>query len=126
MFSFLSKKFIIFVFHVFQICKLLRHVALSESLQIQAKNIESNLRIYGPQVITSTRALSTHPQSKIAKENVEVFVDMWQWLSSDIASIAKEILDTAQAHVRSDKSEYLSLPRPGVSGLYFINLDKGK
>lgn len=36
--------------HMLEVCKLLRHVALTETLQVQAKFTEINLRIYGPQV----------------------------------------------------------------------------
>jgi hypothetical protein len=36
--------------HVLEICKLLRHIAMSETLQVQAKFAEINVRIYGPQV----------------------------------------------------------------------------
>lgn len=54
-----------------QVCKLLRHVALSESLQVSAKFTEINLRIYGPQVVTAAHTLARHPTSKIAKENLE-------------------------------------------------------
>lgn len=56
---------------MFKVCKLLRHIALTETQQIQAKFTEINLRIYGPQVLTAARSLSTHPNSKIAKENLE-------------------------------------------------------
>lgn len=54
-----------------QVCKLLRHIALSESLQVSAKFTEINLRIYGPQVVTAAHTLARHPTSKIAKENLE-------------------------------------------------------
>lgn len=100
----------------FQVCKLLRHIALTETQQIQAKFTEINLRIYGPQVLTAARALSTHPNSKIAKENLDVFNDMWLSLCGDVNSIAKEVIDTVQAISKPDRTEYLSLPRPGVSG----------
>lgn len=50
---------------------MLRHVALSESLQVSAKFTEINLRIYGPQVVTAAYTLARHPTSKIAKENLE-------------------------------------------------------
>lgn len=98
-----------------QVCKLLRHIALTETQQIQAKFTEINLRIYGPQVLTAARALSAHPNSKIAKENLDVFSDMWQWLSGDVNTISKEVIDTVQAISKPDRTEYLSLPRPGVS-----------
>lgn len=98
-----------------KVCKLLRHIALTETQQIQAKFTEINLRIYGPQVLTAARALSAHPNSKIAKENLEVFSDMWQWLSGDVTSVSKEVIETVQAITKPDRTEYLSLPRPGVS-----------
>lgn len=101
--------------HMLEICKLLRHIAMTESLQVQAKFSEINVRIYGPQVITASKALCSYPSSKAMKENLEVFMDMWQWLITDIAAISKEILDLAQSHLKPDKQGYLSLPRPGVS-----------
>lgn len=100
--------------HMLEICKLLRHIAMTESLQVQAKFSEINVRIYGPQVITASKALCSYPSSKAMKENLEVFMDMWQWLITDIAAISKEILDLAQTAQKPDKQGYLSLPRPGV------------
>lgn len=78
------------------------------------------MRIYGPQVLTAARGLSAHPNSKIAKENLEVFSDMWQWLSGDVTSVSKEVIETVQAISKPDRTEYLSLPRPGVSVLLFF------
>lgn len=111
-----------YIDHILEICKLLRHIALTETLQVQAKFTEINLRIYGPQVITAARVLSNYPSSKIAKENLEVFVDMWQWLASDVTSVSKEVIELAQSQVKPDRLEYLSLPRPGVSITNFIIL----
>lgn len=103
-----------------QVCKLLRHIALTETQQIHAKFTEINLRIYGPQVLTAARGLSAHPNSKIAKENLDVFSDMWQWLSGDVNSASKEIIETVQAISKPDRAEYLSLPRPGVCFPYLL------
>ncbi|KAJ6646035.1 Alpha-catulin [Pseudolycoriella hygida] len=111
-----SDRFHDYIDHILDVCKLLRHIALSETLHVQAKFTEINLRIYGPQVITACRALSMHPNSKIAKENLEVFADMWQWLASDVNAISKEIIQMVQALTKPDRTEYLSLPRPGKHG----------
>ncbi|CRK86852.1 CLUMA_CG000677, isoform A [Clunio marinus] len=102
--------------HMLEICKLLRHIAMTETLQVQAKFSEINVRIYGPQVITASKALCSYPSSKAMKENLEVFMDMWQWLITDISAISKDILDLAQAVLKPDKQGYLSLPRPGKHG----------
>lgn len=56
---------------IFQMCKLMRHIAASENLQVSARYTEINLRIYGPQVVTAAHTLNQHPTSKIAKENLE-------------------------------------------------------
>lgn len=109
--------------HVLEICKLLRHIAMTETLQVQAKFSEINVRIYGPQVITASKALCSYPASKAMKDNLEVFIDMWQWLTTDLQTISKDILDLAQASLKPEKQGYLSLPRPGVSdSCFFINI----
>jgi hypothetical protein len=100
-----------------QVCKLLRHVAVSETLQVSAKFTEINLRVYGPQVITAAKTLAAYPGSKIAQENLEVFADMYQWLVSDVTTIVKDVLEASQA--KPEKQVYMSLPRPGVSWLGF-------
>lgn len=98
-------------------CKLLRHVAVSETLQVSAKFTEINLRVYGPQVITAAKSLASYPESKIAQENLEVFADMYQWLVSDVTTIVKDVLDASQ--LKTEKQVYMSLPRPGVSIEFF-------
>ncbi|CAH2050296.1 unnamed protein product, partial [Iphiclides podalirius] len=100
--------------HIIEVCKLLRHIAMSETLQVSAKFAEINLRIYGPQVVTAARTLAAHPGSAAARENLDVFVDMWAWLLTDAARLAKELLDLTDE--RPDKQQYSSLPRPGKHG----------
>ncbi|KAM0737054.1 Alpha-catulin [Formica fusca] len=109
-----SDRFHEYIEHILEVCKLLRHVALSESLQVSAKFTEINLRIYGPQVVTAAHTLARHPTSKIAKENLEVFADMWQWLMTDVTTVAKDVLELSQS--RPEKQVYMSLPRPGKHG----------
>ncbi|XP_049816325.1 alpha-catulin [Schistocerca nitens] len=101
--------------HILEVCKLLRHIAVTDTLQVSAKYTEINLRIYGPQVITAAHTLSLHPTSKIAKENLEVFADMWQALASDVQTVSKEIVEQCQGR-QSGKQVYMSLPRPGKHG----------
>ncbi|XP_033204366.1 alpha-catenin related isoform X3 [Bombus vancouverensis nearcticus] len=109
-----NEKFREYIEHILEVCKMLRHVALSESLQVSAKFTEINLRIYGPQVVTAAYTLARHPTSKIAKENLEVFADMWQWLMTDVTTVAKDVLELNQN--RPEKQVYMSLPRPGKHG----------
>lgn len=46
---------------------------------------------------------------------------MWQWLMTDITTVAKDVLDLGQS--RPEKQVYMSLPRPGVRDqIFFKNL----
>ncbi|XP_017885528.1 alpha-catulin isoform X2 [Ceratina calcarata] len=108
-----NEKFRECIEHILEVCKMLRHVALSESLQVSAKFTEINLRIYGPQVVTAAYTLARHPNSKIAKENLEVFADMWQWLMTDVTTMTKDVLELNQ---NRPEKHYMSLPRPGKHG----------
>ncbi|XP_054277543.1 alpha-catulin isoform X2 [Macrosteles quadrilineatus] len=99
--------------HILEVCKIMRHMATSESLQVSARYTEINLRIYGPQVVTASLTLSQHPTSKIAKENLEVFADMWQALMTDVVNVCKDVIDSLR---QPEKQTYMSLPRPGKHG----------
>lgn len=114
----ITHRFHDYIDHILDVCRLLRHVAFSETLQVHAKFMEINLKIYGPQVLTAARVLSTYPASKAAKENLDVFTDMWQWIASDVTSVSKEVIELAQQATKPDSYEYQSLPRPGVSKEY--------
>lgn len=92
---------------------------MSETLQVSAKFAEINLRIYGPQVVTAARTLAAHPGSAAARENLDVFVDMWAWLLSDAARLAHQLLRLTDDPL--DKQQYSSLPRPGVR---FLSTDR--
>lgn len=66
-----------------------------------------------------------HPSSKVAKENLEVFTEMWQCLASDVSTVSKDVMDVVHAMSKPDLNEYLSLPRPGVgySENYFNSIE---
>ncbi|RXG61290.1 hypothetical protein Avbf_04660 [Armadillidium vulgare] len=108
----------IFQKFVMSVCKLLRHIATTEALQVAAKYGEINLRIYGPQVITAAQTLCHYPTSKIAKDNIEVFADMWLNLVGDVKSLTKDISDQIlqDKKPQENKQVYMSLPRPGKHG----------
>ncbi|RWS04634.1 alpha-catulin-like protein, partial [Dinothrombium tinctorium] len=94
--------------HVQEVCKLLHHVATNETLQITSKITESSLRVYGPQLLNACHTLCIYPGSKIVKENLEAFIDMWIALYSDVHQLYKEIGELLRG---SDRFNPLSLPR---------------
>ncbi|CAH1392812.1 unnamed protein product [Nezara viridula] len=99
--------------HIVEMCKLLRHIAATETLQVSSKYTEINVRIYGPQVAIAATTLTQHPNSKIAKENLEVFADMWYSIMNDVTTVCKEVLEAVKV---PEKQTYMSLPRPGKHG----------
>ncbi|XP_076303963.1 alpha-catulin-like isoform X2 [Tachypleus tridentatus] len=101
--------------HVQEVCKLLHHVASTESLQVTSKNLDNCLKIYGTQVLNASHTLCLHPKSKIAKENLDVFLEVWQSLVNDVASISSEIAELCRGRI-PEKPVYMSLPRPGRHG----------
>ncbi|XP_060862583.1 LOW QUALITY PROTEIN: alpha-catulin [Metopolophium dirhodum] len=105
-------QFVEVVDQIGEICKVLRHIATAESLQVSAKHAEVNLRVYAPQIVTAAQALAHYPCSKIIKENLEVFADMWQALTQDVSTVCKEIMEKQIP----EKQTYMSLPRPGKHG----------
>ncbi|KAK6624674.1 hypothetical protein RUM44_011533 [Polyplax serrata] len=100
--------------HILEICKLVRHMAPYDSLQVAAKYTEINVKVYAPQVLSAANTLAIYPTSKIAKENLDVFIDMWQALVTDVTAVTKEIIDVCKG--KDLKHVYMSLPRPGKHG----------
>jgi len=44
---------------------------------------------------------------------------MWQWLMTDVTTVAKDVLELSQN--RPEKQVYMSLPRPGVRVNNYLN-----
>uniref|UniRef100_T1IXC7 Alpha-catulin n=1 Tax=Strigamia maritima TaxID=126957 RepID=T1IXC7_STRMM len=110
-----AERFLENVEHVQEVCKLLRHIANTESLQVTSKQCESNIRIFGPQVLCAAQTFCLYPTSKIAKENLDVFIDVWRSLLVDLVSVTREIGELCSTKM-PEKQVYMSLPRPGKHG----------
>lgn len=102
--------------HIQEVCKLLRHVASTDSLRVCARHAETSIRVYGPQVLSAAQTLCLHPTSKIAKENLEVFVETWQSLVSDVMALSREVGELCRSRAAPNNQVYMSLPRPGKHG----------
>ncbi|KAK3532371.1 hypothetical protein QTP86_016721, partial [Hemibagrus guttatus] len=93
-------------------CRLLCHISGTEPLEITCIHAEETFHVIGPQIISAAQTLALHPNSKIAKENLDVFCEAWESQLCDMAILLKEISDVFEGR-RGDKRTYLSLPRPG-------------
>ncbi|KAH9419799.1 alpha-catenin related isoform X2 [Dermatophagoides pteronyssinus] len=79
--------------HVQEVCRLLFHISPTSSLQVTAGHTETSIEIHGEQLLTALHTLILYPNSKIVKENYEVFADVWSSLVGDISQIMRDISD---------------------------------
>ncbi|CAB3410886.1 unnamed protein product [Caenorhabditis bovis] len=100
--------------HMQEVCRLLHHISLTDSLHVHTGHVERNMRALAPLTILAGRTLCIHPSSRIARENLEVFCDTWGQTINDLSRVAKETDVAANGRVVAEKQAYMSLPRPGV------------
>ncbi|CEF68630.1 Alpha-catulin [Strongyloides ratti] len=100
--------------HVQDVCRLLHHVSLTDSLHVYSGQTERTLRALSPLTLFAGRTLCIHPSSRIARENLEVFCDTWAQNISDLSRLAREFDTVVSGRVAAEKQAYMSLPRPGV------------
>ncbi|KAK3511994.1 hypothetical protein QTP70_027637 [Hemibagrus guttatus] len=74
-------------------CRLLCHISGTEPLEITCIHAEETFHVIGPQIISAAQTLALHPNSKIAKENLDVFCEAWESQLCDMAILLKEISD---------------------------------
>lgn len=101
--------------HVQEVCRLLHHISLTDSLHVATGHAERNLRALTPLTLLAGRTLCLHPSSRIARENLEVFCDTWAQCINDVSRFAKDCDAAASGRLAAEKQAYMSLPRPGVS-----------
>uniref|UniRef100_A0A0K0DTB4 Alpha-catulin n=1 Tax=Strongyloides stercoralis TaxID=6248 RepID=A0A0K0DTB4_STRER len=102
--------------HVQDVCRLLHHVSLTDSLHVYSGQTERTLRALSPLTLFAGRTLCIHPSSRIARENLEVFCDTWAQNISDLSRLAREFDTVVSGRVAAEKQAYMSLPRPGKHG----------
>ncbi|KAL4217108.1 Alpha-catulin [Mactra antiquata] len=120
----LSVKFEEHIDQLEEVCKLFRHIATTEPLVITAEHNEIILRSMGPLILHAAKTLAQYPNSKIAKENLDLFADAWESQINDLSVLVKEVNDFCQG--KTDRLVYLSLPRPGKHGTTSKLLRPGK
>ncbi|KAI6221308.1 hypothetical protein M3Y99_01559500 [Aphelenchoides fujianensis] len=102
--------------HIQQVCRLLYHISLTDSLHVRTGHAERSLRALAPLTSSAGRTLCIHPSSRIARENLEVFCDTWAAHINDLSRLSRDCDAAAAGRVAAERQAYMSLPRPGVSG----------
>lgn len=74
-----------------EVSRVTRNMASNKPMAITAKKVEENIDTLCPQVIHAARTLAAHPVSKIAQENMEVFVDVWEAQVEELGKVLRLI-----------------------------------
>ncbi|XP_072180735.1 alpha-catulin-like isoform X1 [Diadema setosum] len=98
-----------------EVCRLLGHVSTLAPLTITSDHAESNISMLDSQLTGAAITLAMNHNSKIAKENLDVFIDAWECQVNDLSLLVKEVNDCCLGR-GNNKQVYLSLPRPGKHG----------
>lgn len=66
------------------------------------------------QIISAAQTLALHPNSKIAKENLDVFCEAWESQLCDMAILLKEISDVFEGRRGNPSPSFLKYLTPSV------------
>ncbi|CAF3396536.1 unnamed protein product [Rotaria sp. Silwood1] len=97
-----------------ELSKLLRHISSCDQLQVSSEYHDMVFQNLSNMIISSSESLAAHPNSRVAKENLDVLCRFWEQQINDFSILVKEIQDVIEG--RREKTVYLSLPRPGKHG----------
>nr|XP_054758263.1 alpha-catulin-like [Lytechinus pictus] len=98
-----------------EVCRLLGHVSRLAPLTISCDHAENSVATLDTQLTGAAITLAMNHNSKIARENLDVFADTWETQISDLSTLVKEVNDCCVGKT-NNKQVYLSLPRPGKHG----------
>lgn len=101
--------------HVLEICKLLRHICSVEVFEVTCEHHYNVFDNFSKLIHSSAGTAALYPSCKSAIENLNLFCENWENQINDFSVLVKEIQDSiSNGGVKTNKSIYLSLPRPGV------------
>ncbi|GMT28147.1 hypothetical protein PFISCL1PPCAC_19444, partial [Pristionchus fissidentatus] len=102
--------------HMQEVCRLLHHISITDSLHVSTGHCERNMRAFAPLTLLAGRTLCMHPSSRIARENLEVYCDTWSAILNDLSRLTKESDAASNGRLAAERQAYMSLPRPGKHG----------
>jgi hypothetical protein len=99
--------------HVLEICKFLRHVSQLDVFEVTCEHHHAVFENLAKMIQSSSGTAALYPTCKSAVENLQLYCDCWESQINDLSILVKEMQDFIHG-IKSNKSIYLSLPRPGV------------
>ena len=79
-------------YDLFKLCRLLYHVCDSTKLRVSIENCQSCIRFFSHQLILSAQTAALYPSSKIANENLTVFIDVWNSQMHSFSTLMNDIV----------------------------------
>lgn len=99
--------------HVLEICKMLRHISNLDVFEVTCEHHFSVFENLSKMLQSSAGTVALYPTCKSANENLNLYCENWETQINDLSILVKEMQEYISG-VKSSKSVYLSLPRPGV------------
>jgi hypothetical protein len=101
--------------HVLEICKLLRHVSLLDIFEVTCEHHYNIFEKYTKLIQSAASSAALFPSCKAASDNLNLYCEYWENQINDLSVLVKEMHDFFNG-IKSKKSIYYSLPRPGKHG----------
>lgn len=106
--------------HVLELCRLLRHVSELDVFEVTSEHHYAVFQYLTSMIQSSAGTAALYPGCRSAVENLALYCESWENQVNELSVLVKEMHEFMHG-IKSNKSIYLSLPRPGVSCFILIN-----
>jgi hypothetical protein len=101
----------------FKICKLLRHISTLDAFEVTCEHHFNVFDYLSKMIQSAAGTAALYPQCKSSMDNLNLFCESWENQVNDLSVLVKELQELING-VKSNKSVYFSLPRPGVLNIF--------
>lgn len=107
--------------HILELCRLLRHVSELDVFEVTCEHHYAVFNYLTHMIQSSAGTAALYPNCRSAVENLNLYCECWENQINEFSVLVKEMQEFIHG-IKSNKSVYLSLPRPGVILIFFTNL----
>lgn len=100
--------------HVLELCRLMRHVSELDVFEVTCEHHHAVFDYLTNMIQSSAGTAALYSTCRASVENLTLYCDVWEAQVNELSVLVKEMHEFMRG-IKSNKSVYLSLPRPGVS-----------
>lgn len=100
--------------NVLELCRLMRHVSELDVFEVTCEHHYAVFEYLTSVIQSSAGTAALYPSCRAAVENLSMQCEAWESQINELSVLVKEMQEFVHG-IKSSKSVYLSLPRPGVS-----------